>query len=303
VADLARPSVDALVRREATSPWRGSGDLRLEAQQVAELVPNSGATGHQFLVLARNLGTDAEPIRWRGTASDPTRLLVNVVARTGAGLDITTAFLSGEGWTSAALAPGGELSLELVVRLATASGDDPWLDVELASTVDPTRKDTVRITAQADADQDGVSDQWERLWYGGLTAVDGSQDTDADGASSRDEWRGGHSSAGGRVRVASHRGPSVGGRFDGTGMGRGGGSFLPAAARRSRDSWICADGGGRGGRRGRNDALGGFGAAGGTWWNGAVPVAGRPALNRDSDWRLWGFRLIFGRDEFHSIHA
>ncbi|MBL9139197.1 MAG: S8 family serine peptidase [Verrucomicrobiales bacterium] len=191
VADLARPSVDALVRRELASPWRGAGELGLEAQQVAELVPSSGTGGHVFLMMARNTGTEAESVRLRGTISTPARLLVTAIARTGVGEDITTQLLSTNGWTSGTLPSGGEIAIELVLRLTTTSEEDPWLDVELVSTLDASRRDAVRLIAQADADRDEVSDQWERVWYGGLTAVNGGVDSDGDGATARDEWRSG----------------------------------------------------------------------------------------------------------------
>ncbi|MCK6498937.1 MAG: hypothetical protein L6Q38_05600, partial [Nitrospira sp.] len=191
VADLARPAVDALVRREATSPWRGSGEWGLATQVVADVVSDSGGNGRLFVVLARNKGTEAEVLRLRGSISDRSRLLVSAVARAGAGEDITAALLSTNGWRSGVLPAGGELAVELTLRLSAADGADPWLDIELASTLDPSRLDTVRIIAETDADRDGISDQWERTWYGGLTAVVGTSDTDGDGATAREEWRAG----------------------------------------------------------------------------------------------------------------
>ena len=77
------------------------------------------------------------------------------------------------------------------VGLIGVPGDpsDPTLDSDGDGTPDSQDAFPYDPRYKADADQDGLPDEWEQAQFGNLTATDGSGDADGDGVTDRDEFQ------------------------------------------------------------------------------------------------------------------
>lgn len=188
VADLARASVDALVK--GTGAWRGDGVGTPETRPATVVLSRSlaGAEATMFVLRVRNNGNT--PDRFRIRAEVPTGVNVGVQ-----GDGVATTELGGQGlrnaWRTAWVRPG--MAVDLVVSFSVPQGiSADWnLPIVVQSETDSSLSDWVRVTAALDDDVDGMPDSWETRYFGGTTLAGVGTDGDGDGVSDLAEWLGG----------------------------------------------------------------------------------------------------------------
>jgi uncharacterized membrane protein len=151
---------DALIRTSAETAYTGNNVYNATAAGQSKSQTVANAAKATFLVQVQNDGNVAEALKLTGYGAGSSGWTVQYFDAQTGGADIT-ASVTGSGWTTASLAAGATTVIRLEVTPSSAGAVlTKDFAITAASTLDPTKQDTVKATVSVA----GRSTLLTRLW-------------------------------------------------------------------------------------------------------------------------------------------